>query len=80
MDKYIDFLIKWISEKNGFDEKDIKISVNMFENGYIDSLGLFGLLIDLETNFGITFDENDILDSGASTIEGLAKILSKKGK
>jgi len=80
MNKYIDFLTKFISEKNGFDEKEINISANMFENGYMDSLGLFGLLIDLETTFGTTLDENDILDSEAVTIEGLANILSKKSK
>jgi len=79
MNKYKNFLINWICEKKGLEKESIKSDVNMFENDYIDSLGFFGLLMDLEMEFDITLDENDILDHNASTIEGLVNILIKKG-
>lgn len=80
MNKYQEFLIEWVSENSGISKDVIDVNVNMFENAYMDSLALFRLLVDLEMNFGITLDENDILDDKASTIEGFADILMKKGE
>jgi len=80
MNKYENFLIEWVGENSGIKKEIIDINANMFENAYVDSLALFGLLVDIEMNFGITLDENDILDDKASTIKGFAEILIKKTK
>ncbi len=41
------FLINYFKEKN----IDISLDEDIFENGYIDSIGFFRLLMELEVNF-----------------------------
>ena len=78
MDEFKEFLISWICNQNGLQEDTIECEKNMFENGYVDSLGLFGLLLDIEEKFNIVLTEDDILDDSASTINGLSSILHRR--
>ncbi|WP_345993680.1 acyl carrier protein [Sulfurimonas sp. HSL-1716] len=78
MNEYKEFLISWICEKTGIEKNKIDSEINMFENGYVDSLSLFGLLLDIETNFGVTLDTDDILNDRAATVDGLSEILKNK--
>ncbi len=76
---YRQFLITWISKNKGFDAKQIDINANIFENNYVDSIGIFSLIIDIELELNIILKPEDIANSDVSnTIEGLANILSKK--
>lgn len=76
---YRQFLITWISKNKGLDENQVDINVDIFENNYVDSLGIFSLIIDIELELDIVLKPEDIVDSHLSnTVEGLSNILLKK--
>ena len=75
MDKYEKYLIKYISETNFLDTNEIDTEVDIFENGYIDSIGIFTLLIEIENEFGkeILLDKISTLD--IYSIKNIAKLI-----
>jgi len=75
MNKYEIFLVNYISEKNSIDREIIDISSNIFDSAYIDSIGLFTLLVELEEEFGIEIDLDSIKSSDVSTIKSFAQLL-----
>jgi len=78
MGKYCEFIKNWIVENRGiaFDEIDEK--ANLFEKQYLDSLSVFGMIMDLEDEFGIKFAPEDLTGKDAATVEGLATIAASK--
>ncbi len=57
---------------------ELSDDVNMFEQDYVDSLGIFQLLLGIEKDFGITLLPEDIIGDNIATINGLSKIISSK--
>jgi D-alanine--poly(phosphoribitol) ligase subunit 2 len=57
---------------NGFDQ-----SVDLFELGYVDSVGFAELLAFLAEEFGIEVPEDDLLSDDFLRIDGMAKIVSR---
>ena len=62
-----------------------KIDHNLFDDNsnlvsekVLDSLGLVSLLLDLEKQFNISFNEDDMLSEELMTSKGLALIISSK--
>lgn len=51
--------------------------VNYLDAGYIDSFVFISLIGDIEGEFGISFDNEQFMDRGFATINGLAEILDK---
>lgn len=75
MNKYEIFLVNYISEKNSIDTESINISSDIFENAYIDSIGLFTLFVELEEEFDIDISLDSIKSSDVATIKSFAKFL-----
>ena len=46
---------------------------DLFEEGYVDSFGFFELLSEVETAFGVKFDEKDLTKENFSRIAAIAK-------
>jgi len=78
MNKYETFLKQYISGKKGLDPDAISSDANMFEKHYIDSLGVFNMLLEVENEFGVRFDERDMTDKKMTTIRGTAEIIAAK--
>jgi D-alanine--poly(phosphoribitol) ligase subunit 2 len=78
MQKEIKWLLNWFKKKgiNSPDKNDI-LSLNYFEAGWIDSLGIIELICDIEFHFSIRFNELHFQDRRFSTISGLAEIISE---
>ncbi len=72
------FLKEWLSDRSGISTKEIDVENNMFEAGYVDSLGVFGLILELENEFHVEFSEEDMLDMRLSTVEGFIEIVEGK--
>ena len=70
------FIQNWISEKNEIPIEDIHLDQNFFQAGYIDSLAMFRLLFEIETEFDIDIDQNEIFSNTLVTISGLAETIS----
>jgi acyl carrier protein len=52
-------------------------AVDLFEYGYVDSIGVIELLDFLGRTFGVEIPEEDLFSPEFSTIEGIAKIVTR---
>jgi acyl carrier protein len=52
-------------------------SADLFEGGYIDSVGVVELLEFLREEFEVDLPESDLLSDDFSTVEGLAAIVRR---
>jgi acyl carrier protein len=48
---------------------------DLYENGYVDSVGIVELVAWLEKTFGVAIPESDMLSDDFSSVEGLARIV-----
>ena len=78
MENYQTFIAQYIAEKRGLELACIDMSADMFEQHYIDSLGVFTLLMELENAFNVRFDEQDMSDKKMHTIQGMARVIENK--
>ncbi len=53
-------------------------NVDLFENGYVDSVGVVELLEFIRTEFGVELPDDDLLSDEFSTIDGLAVIITRQ--
>ena len=75
MDKYETFLIDYISEHSGLEYSYIDTDVDMFENNYIDSIGIFTLLIEIENKFSKEITLEDISSLEKYNIKNISKLM-----
>ena len=52
-------------------------NVDLFEDGYVDSVGVTELLAFLESAFAVAIPEEDLFSSEFSTIQGIARIVAR---
>jgi acyl carrier protein len=52
-------------------------AVDLFELGYVDSVGFAELLAFLDEEFGVNIPEDDLLSEEFLRIDGMAKIVSR---
>jgi methoxymalonate biosynthesis acyl carrier protein len=50
-------------------------AANLFEQGYVDSVGVVELLAFLQEAFGVEIPESDLTSDAFTTIEGIADLL-----
>lgn len=73
-----DFIVRHIADRRGLESDEIRRDVDLFEHGYIDSLGVFNMMLSLEDEFGVRFIEDDLVDPQINTVCGLAAIIAGK--
>lgn len=71
------FIKNWIAEHKGLDAETLDTEEHMFQAGYLDSLGLFRLIFDVESEFDVEFDQNQLFCSGATDIDALSEAMSQ---
>jgi acyl carrier protein len=52
-------------------------AVDLFEGGYVDSVGLAELLQFIQDRFGVEIPDEDLLSDDFATIEGMALIVCR---
>jgi acyl carrier protein len=52
-------------------------TVDLFEDGYVDSIGVIELIQFLERTFAIDIPEADLFSSEFSSIDGIARIVTR---
>lgn len=75
---YIKFLQRYISDNNDISINNIDIDADMFENDYIDSIGIFTLFVEIEEQFDIPISLNRLEDIDILTIRNLSKIIENE--
>jgi acyl carrier protein len=53
-------------------------SVDLFDAGYLDSLGIVALTGFIEDTFGVDLSEADLFDPRFTTIAGMAEIIASR--
>ncbi len=74
------WLIEWFLNKTGLDLNQLVKNKNFFELGYIDSLGIFELITEIESKFNFAFEISDFSNKEIETIEGLISFIVSRKK
>lgn len=61
-------------------EFDFETSSNFIEDGMLDSFDIVSLTTELEENFDIYIDGEDIIPENFSSIESILSLIEKSGK
>ena len=72
---YINFLKERISNNTGVSINEINSDLDIFENNYIDSIGIFTLFVEVEEEFGVEISLENLDNFNISTIKGLAQAI-----
>ncbi len=61
-----------------FDGSELSTSSNLFAADVIDSFGMVGVVQFLESEFGVSFTDEELLSSDLSSVEGMARMVEAK--
>ncbi|MGH4019211.1 MAG: acyl carrier protein [Pseudonocardiaceae bacterium] len=64
----------------GADDPGFTREVDLFDLGYVDSIGLVELLTFINANFEVEVEDDDLLSDEFSNIHGMAKIVCRQGE
>ena len=59
------------------DDPYFNTEINLWEEGYVDSVGAVELIAFLEVEFALTFRESDLVSPDFTRIEGIARIIGE---
>lgn len=72
------FIVRHLADIRGLEVVDIERDADLFEHGYIDSLGVFNLMMLLEDTFDVRLGEDELIDPKINTVAGLAAVIAHK--
>ncbi|MGE5422985.1 MAG: acyl carrier protein [Ignavibacteriales bacterium] len=78
MGKVDEFILKYLQKKYTFPEDTDTYSLNYIEMGYIDSLGLVKFIVELEDEFDIEFDDEELESPSIKIVGELIKLVERK--
>lgn len=81
LQEIIDTLYAYVQEKYELaDDPDYTTDVNLFDYGYLDSLGATEVIVWLEEHYNIEITQKDIVLYPMDTIEEIAEVVYRKVK
>ena len=57
-------------------DREFTRSAELFDAGYVDSIGVVSLMAFIETSFAIELSEEDLFDQRFATINGMSEIIA----
>jgi len=60
------------------DDPEYTLDVNLFDYGFVDSLGAFEIIAYAEETWGVEISQRDLTLYPMNTIEEIAEVISKK--
>ncbi len=78
MDRVKEFILEHIQSEYDLPEGVDIDSFNFVENGYIDSVGMVSFVMEMEDEFGISFEDSELTDPKFQIIGSLAELITKK--
>jgi Acyl carrier protein len=76
--KEIDSYVRSHFELEG--DPDYTTEINLFDYGYVDSLGASELIMFAEERFGVTISQRDISKYPMNSVEEIAEVVASKLK
>ena len=58
------------------EDREFTRTAQLFDAGYVDSLGVVSLMEFIEISFGIELAEEDLFDERFATIDGMSEIIA----
>jgi acyl carrier protein len=70
---------RFVRQQFSIDSTDSRFGrdVDLFENSYVDSVGLAELLGFIEDEFAVTVPDDDLLSEDFASIDGMARTVSR---
>jgi acyl carrier protein len=74
-----DRIEKYVREQFGVGDADLRFgpTVDLYESGYVDSVGVVELLAFIGEEFGVEVPEHDLVSPAFSSVEGIARIVGR---
>jgi acyl carrier protein len=73
-----EFILNFIEKKAKL-PKGVDIDTfNYIDSGYVDSIGIIGFMLEIESEFDIEISAEDMLSLEFRTVGGVVSIISKK--
>ena len=69
------FIVDWITGHRGFAEHDIDVSADIFAEGYVDSLSMFRLILEIENYLETEVDQNYLFEQERLSIVSISSLL-----
>jgi acyl carrier protein len=68
---------RFVRDRFGVDPGDTRLarSTDLFDGGYVDSVGLTELLVYIECEFGVTVPDETLLSDAFACIDGMAAVV-----
>jgi acyl carrier protein len=60
----------------GAEDRRFSRQVNLWEDGYVDSIGVVELIGHIEASFGVDLPDEALFDPDFTSVEGIARIVS----
>jgi acyl carrier protein len=77
MDKLEQYLVDYICEHSLIETDKIDVNIDIFENGYIDSIGIYSLLIQIDDKFDKEISIEEIMTLDFYSIKNIAKLIQQ---
>ncbi len=77
-DEIKEFVLDHIQSEYDLPEGIDTDSYNFIEGGYIDSVGIVSFVMELEDEFGITFDDSELTSPEFGVVGSLVEMIEKK--
>ncbi len=77
-DEIRDFILDYIQNEYDLPAGVDADSFNFIEGGYIDSVGIVSFVMELEDEFGITFDDSELTSPEFGVVVSLLEMIEKK--
>lgn len=72
------FLIDFIQRSHSLPKDDEIDSIDLFAAGYVDSMAVIRLVVELESMFDVRIEEEDIVSAAFKTVAGIANLVEQK--
>lgn len=76
MEQVQSFITGYLANRRGLDPSSLDVDANLFASGYVDSLGVFNLLFELENEFGVRFTPESLSSEQVTTIRSLSRFVA----
>jgi D-alanine--poly(phosphoribitol) ligase subunit 2 len=73
-----DKVIEMLVELCGYEEIRTERDIDLFRNGFIDSLGFINMIIEIELRFGVVIDPADVDRDEINTPNKVVAYITKK--
>ena len=57
---------------------EIPLNANLFESGYVDSVGAVELLLFIEETFGVQIEDQELFSDEFTHLQGMARLVWRK--